>query len=279
MSARDLTRQDMILSYFSLRGASSPQGPAFEERLDAAAAAGFSAVGLLIPEYQALRKRGHTDAELVEALESRGLVLAEIEALLGWAATGDMLKLSEPQLDTACHMAEVFGARHLQAIGPFEGTTRDAAAAFARVCDRAAEVDLRVAIEFLPFNNIVDAGVALEIVNGADRPNGGLCVDVWHHFRGARDDALLRAIPPERVVAIQLSDGTLEPEDPDYVKDCMENRKPLGEGEFDLPGFLGILEEIAPDVPRSYEVISTALGALSPKDAAQRIADGARRFA
>jgi sugar phosphate isomerase/epimerase len=271
--ARALTRSDWILSHFSLRGTG------FDERLDAAADAGFAAVGMLIPEYQKLRRQGRSDADLLEALASRGLVLAEIEALLGWAASGDALAMSREHLDVACHMAEVFGARHLQAIGPFEGTVDDAARAFARVCDRAAEVGLLVAIEFLPFNNIDHAGVALDIANRAGRRNGGLCVDVWHHFRGARDEALLRAIPSERIVSIQLNDGTLEPQDSDYIRDCMENRKPMGEGEFDLPTFLGILDETGTDVPWSLEVISTELQKLDAAAAARRIANGVRAFA
>jgi len=55
--ARSLGRADWILSYFSLRGAS------FEDRLEAARAAGFAGVGLLIPEYQRLRSEGRSDAE------------------------------------------------------------------------------------------------------------------------------------------------------------------------------------------------------------------------
>ena len=41
--------------------------------------------------------------------------------------------------------------------------------AFARACDTAAEVGLRVALEFLPPNNIPDAGVALDL-DGNRRP-------------------------------------------------------------------------------------------------------------
>lgn len=271
-SARDLGRSDWILSHFTLRGVP------FEERLDAAADAGFAAVGLLIPEYQKLRKQGFSDADLTSALAERGLVLAEIEALVGWGESGDALAFSEGFLETACHMGEVFSARHLQVIGPYEGSLDDAGRAFARVCDRAAEAQLQVAIEFLPFNNIDHAGVALEIADRANRPNGGLCIDSWHHFRGACDDALLRAIPPERVVSIQLNDGTLVPEHPDYLKDCMVNRRPLGEGEFDLRGFAMLLDEIAPDVPRSYEIISTELQALPAREVARRVAEGARAF-
>ena len=174
--------------------------------------------------------------------------------------------------------AEFFGSRHLHITGPFAGTVSDAARAFARVCDRAAEVGLLVAIEFLPPNNIPDAGVALDIAERAGRPNGGVCIDAWHHFRGARRDALLRRLPVERIISIQLSDGTVVPREADYIQDCLHNRMPLGEGEFDLLPFLALLDEIGAQAPRSFEVISTELEALPHREAAERIATAARRY-
>jgi len=264
---------DDVLSFFSLQHA------ALDERLDAAAGAGFEGVGLLLHHYLDLVARGRTDAELRGAFDARGLALVEIEALMGWgAAEGSPLRaMADAHLDTACHMAEVFGARHLQVTGPVEGSDEDVARAFARVCDRAAEVGLRVAIEFLPPNNIPDARTALAIADAAGRENGGVCVDVWHHFRGARDMAQLRAIPAERIVSIQLSDGTLEPEveGQDYIADCLVHRRPCGEGEFDLAGVVGLLDATGCGAPRSFEVISSALQALPSAEAAARIKAGA----
>jgi sugar phosphate isomerase/epimerase len=270
-SARDLESSDWILSYFSLRFAS------FEERVEAAASAGFAGIGFMLHDYRQLVRDGVRDEDLVEILERFGVSLAEVEPLMGWANTDT--RAADSHLETACHMAEVFGARHLHLGGPFEGSIEDAAKGFARVCDRAAEVGLRVALEFLPFNNIPDAAVALEIVDRASRPNGGLCVDAWHHFRGANDESLLRAIPGERIVSLQISDGTLEPVDSDYVRDCLENRRAPGEGEFELDRVLAIIRESGCRAPRSFEVISTELQALPHAEAALRIARGARTLA
>lgn len=269
-SARELTASDWILSSMSL-----PMGTPFDERLDAAANAGFQGFGLLVFEYQALVASGRSPAELKEAVESRGLVLAEIEALMNW--TGVDHTAADAALETACEMADVFGARHFQAIGPYEGSIDDAGAAFARVCDRAAESDLRVAIEFFSSNNISDARVALEIVERANRPNGGICLDIWHHVRGANDESLLRAIPAERVVSVQLSDGAIEPVEANYMKDTMENRLAPGEGEFDIPRFLALLDEIGCRAPRSIEVLSKAYQeSMSVAQIAERLAKGAR---
>ncbi len=269
-SARELGPGDWILSNFSLMGVS------FDDRIDAAAEAGFAGIGLLLYEYSNLLESGRTALELRKALDSRGLVLAEIEALMGWASTDTTA--ADRALDVACEMADVFGARHLQAIGPYEGSIDDAVRAFARVCDRAARSELRVAIEFLPPNNIPDAGVALEIAEQADRPNGGVCLDVWHHFRGAKDESLIRALPVGRIVSLQLSDGTLEPANPNYMADTMENRVAPGEGEFDLAGFLAMLDEIGCRAPRSFEVLSREYSSMPPVDVARRIAAGAKKL-
>ncbi len=268
--ARELGREDLILSHFSLRHAD------FDARLEAASGAGFAGIGLFIAEYERLRAAGRSDAELCSALAAHGLVLAEIEVLTGWSASGESRARADAWLDTACHMAEVFGARHVQAIGPYEGAFDDAARAFARVCDRAADVGLRVALEFLPPTNIPDAGVALALVERAGRANGGLCLDTWHHFRGARDWDLLRKLPGERVVSIQLDDGTLAPEHPEFYADTTRNRRLFGAGEFDLPHFTRVLDEIGATGPRSLEVISSELEALPPREAARRIADSFR---
>lgn len=266
--ARELGPDAAVLSYFSLQFAD------FDERLDAAAEAGFQGIGLLLHDYRRMLRKGRTPKELREAVDARGLAVVEIEALMGWGAAD--FSFAAADLDTVCEMAELFESRHLQAVGPFEGSLDDAGRAFARACDRAADVGLRVALEFLPPNNIPDAGVALDIVERAGRSNGGLCVDSWHHFRGARDEVLLRDVPADRLVSVQLSDGTLEPTSDDYIPDCMTHRVPTGEGEFDLPRLLSILDEAGCTAPRCFEVISAELQGLPHREAARRIAAGAR---
>ena len=93
----------------------------------------------------------------------------------------------------------------------------------------------------------------VEIVERADRPNGGVCVDIWHHARGANDLDLIRAIPDELIVGIQMSDGTTEPALDDYKDDCLRNRQPPGTGDFDAVGFAQTLLDKGVDVPWSIE--------------------------
>ena len=250
----DLGPDDLILSHFSL-GRSRP----FEERVRAAAEAGFAAMGLYIGEYQRLRAEGARDADLRSVLDHYGMPLVEIEALRGWSATGAERAAYLQTEQSVFAMSDALGpGHHVQVIGPYAGTLDDAAAAFAGVCDRAAEHGLAAAIEFLPeMSNIPDAATAMQIVTRAGRANGGICLDSWHHFRGADDDDMLRAIPAERIFTVQLDDVP-------------------GEGEFDLIGFLGLLEEMGVRLPLSVEVISADLLQRPAGEVARRLADTTR---
>lgn len=264
---------DLILSHFSL-GRFRP----FEERVRAAAGAGFAAMGLYIGEYERLRAQGARDADLRGFLDQHGMRVVEIEALRGWSATGDERAAYLRTERAVFAMSDALGpAHHVQVIGPYTGTLDDAAEAFAGLCDRAAEHGLAAAIEFLPeMSNIPDAATAMRIVTRAGRPNGGICLDCWHHFRGANDDDMLRSIPAERVFAVQFDDGPRQRVDPDYYTDCTRHRRVPGEGDFDLVGFLRLVGEMGVRLPLSVEVMSADLQPRPAAETARRLADATR---
>jgi sugar phosphate isomerase/epimerase len=259
---------DAVLSHFSLRWAD------LGERLDAAAAAGFGAIGLSVRAFAQAEASGLSAADQRRMADEAGVAVTEMEAVRAWPSGPEEARSAHATEDTAWRMADTFGCRYLQVIGPFGGSLEAASGAFGSLCDRAASHGVTVGIEFLPFTNISDASVAAAIVDGAGRPNGGVCVDAWHHFRGAADDRLLEKLTASRIVAVQFDDGSLLPEDPDYYTDCLENRRVPGEGEFDLVGFVRLLDAMDVSVPVSIEVISTQLQALPAVEAATRMRDG-----
>ena len=262
---------ELVLSHHCVRHAS------FEERAAAAAEAGYDGFGLNLRAYRQMRVDGVTDDEMAAVLERHGQRLVEVEAIAGWAGSPDARTRAAENEALVHHLADAFGVRYVQLIGPHDGGVADAAAAFAGVCDRAGEHDLVVGLEFLPFTNIPDVSAALAIVEKAGRPNGGVCVDAWHFFRGNRDWGALAAVPGELVFDVQIDDGPLEPEHPDYVEDTLANRRLPGHGEFDLVGLIRALDAIGVDAPISVEVISDELDALTPTAAATQMADATRR--
>ena len=135
-----------MLSHFSVRHAE------FDERVRAAADAGYVGIGLYLQEYERLRAAGpHRRRPARHRSTTHGQRVTEFEALRGWASGGEAHALCLRHLDTVDRMAEAFGpAHHVQVIGPYEGSLDDAAAGFAMVCDRLAARGMRAALEYFP---------------------------------------------------------------------------------------------------------------------------------
>ena len=260
-----------MLSHFSL----AREHP-IEDRIEAASAAGFAGIGLYVGQFRTLRESGMTTGQLDELLTGADLCLAEIEVLMGWASERPSDAYWEME-SLVWELVDAFDSRYVQAIGPYDGTVADAAERFGALCDRAADHGAVVGLEFLPFTNIVDAADALAIVEGADRPNGGVCVDIWHHARGADDLELIRAIPRELITGVQMSDGPATPTLDDYKDDCLRHRVPPGEGDFDAQTFVGTLIDMGVELPWSLEVCNDDVWGEPGADHVRRAADGMRR--
>lgn len=236
----------------------------FEERVRAGALAGYDGIGLNFVGYRQCRESGLTDDEMAAVLNAYDQRILEVEALRGWSASGEARARSDHLVEVAFHLADRFGVPYLQAIGPYEGTLDRAAAEFGLLCDRAADHAMVVGLEFLPWiTNIGDLTTARRIVEAAGRSNGGVCIDAWHFIRGDIDWDALAEVPPELVRCVQIDDGTLVPEDPDYLRDCLTNRRIPGQGEFDLERLIRVLDGAGCAAPISVEVISRQLEGLS----------------
>jgi sugar phosphate isomerase/epimerase len=277
---RELSRDDLIASYFTLSGAGvgQPARFTFTERVAAAAAAGFSALGMQLQDYDDNRAAGLSDADMRQILNDHGVCVAEIEFLFDWTRGDEQGRRSRDIEDRLYRLSDVFESRHLN-VGEIVADPLDSidavAERFGGVCDRAARHGLLVAIEFLPWSSIPDAATAWEIARRADRHNGGVLVDAWHHFRGAADPEMLRAIPGDRVFAIQLDDADAEPVGAPF-EDTMLRRRLPGEGAFDLTGLIRLLDEMGVTAPLSVEILSTEHAALPVEEAARRAHDTTR---
>lgn len=274
MTARDLRWPDLVWSHFS-----RPRFGQFDERVSAASAAGYAGIGLYVHEYARLRQEeGRTPREIATVLDHHGVALADVEVARGWWATeGPAFEECRTIERLAYEMADEFGVRYLQAIGPHDCQLDQAVEGFAALCDRAGEHGLLVGLEWLPYTNVADAAAAQRIVDAADRPNGGYCADIWHHVRGANDIDQIRSLEPERIFAVQMNDGPNTPQLDDYKTDCLANRVVPGEGEFDCVGFVRTMIDMGVTAPISVEVCSTELWNAPIEDAARRSADAMRR--
>lgn len=204
-------------------------------------------------------------------------MIANIEVVRGWASPDRANEACTSQEALAFEMADRFGCRYLQAIGSYTGSVAEAAAGFASLCDRAADHGLLVGLEWVPsLTNIESAAVADAIVSEADRPNGGFCFDSWHLTRSTNDLDDLRRLDGAKIFATQFNDGTILPQHPDYLEDCLTNRVPPGRGEFALAEMIRILDRGGSVAPIGLEVCSQQLSEGPVATAAQLAADGMR---
>jgi sugar phosphate isomerase/epimerase len=253
-----------------------PPGTTLPDRVRAAAAGGFSGIGLRPRDRAEALADGLSDAGARALLDDNGVALVELEVHRGWGLTGDAAEQARDAEQKMYELADAYGGgRHMMAVGEIEGDLDDVAERFAGLCDRAAEHGLAVAIEFLPWTSIPDAGVAWDIVRLAGRDNGGVLVDTWHHFRGAADDDLIRAIPPERIICVQFDDA-----DADVVgtmlEDTIHRRRLPGEGSFDLDGFVRLMDDHGVHCPWSVEILSDDLRRRTAEEAAVAAGSAAR---
>ena len=264
-----------------------PSDISFHQRVEAAAAGGFAAISLWGRDYERARADGLADADIRMRLADHDLVVGELDPAWWWLpgaadvhipAEVDTQRVFQHGEDAMFRIAAAVGARSLNAVDVFGGPwdVDDAAAAFATLCDRAAEHGLLVHLEFLPWSKVPDVATAWEIVRRADRPNGGIAVDAWHFFRGKPDFDALRAVPGDKVLGLQLDDGPATPED-NLLHATLHERLLPGEGDFDLRALLGTLADIDAVAPIGVEVFSDALHALGPTEAARRAANAIRR--
>jgi sugar phosphate isomerase/epimerase len=261
---------DLVLAHWTMAPAT------FEERCRAAAAGGFAGIGILPDVYRAARADGYTDDDLDAMLASYGVALAELESLS--IAGPDSEVTVDEQLAVHWRLADRFGADRLGVVVRPGHAREYQVDRFRVICDEAARRGVRVGIEFIGAGVAAfdDARSTLAFVLESDRPNGGLILDCYHHFRNADDWSQLEELPSERVVMIQLSDARVPPAVGDYIADTMHHRMVPGTGQFELLRFVTTLDAIGADAPWSLEVLSDELAALPPEEQGRRLGEGAR---
>jgi sugar phosphate isomerase/epimerase len=276
---------ELICSHFTLTGAPGSERArfGFAERVHAAADAGFTGIGLLGFDHRLSNDAGLTDADMAMMLADRGLRIAEVEFLLEWSAGPD-----EPERQAVARRveeqvwatADAFGPR-VVAVGELVGPEQlppfaELVERFAALCDRAAQHDLLVALEFTPWSGIPDIATAAALVRVSERHNAGINLDTWHWFRGNPSAEVLRDVA-DRVFMLQIDDADREVVGTLYEDTTMRRRYP-GEGSFDLVGFLLLARDAGVTAPVSVEVMSTEHYALPVGEAARRAYASARRI-
>jgi sugar phosphate isomerase/epimerase len=264
---RTLTADDLVICSGTMGRAPLPVAVA------AASAAGFAGISAYFDDVAAALADRWTAASLATLLDDHGLAVAELDGRFAWLP-GDEDR-GWPTTDAFVDAAATVGARSItvletrrRALGselPWDAV----AEAYAAVCDRAAEHDLLVHIEYFPYSALDRLGVAWEVARRADRPNGGVMVDLWHHVRGPDAGTPSLAAPGDRILAVQVGDVAAVPWD-DRRAEMMHGRVLPGHGAADVPGLLRTLRAAGCQAPFEVEVYDDALTEMGPEAAARQ---------
>jgi sugar phosphate isomerase/epimerase len=275
---------ELLAAYWTIAGDIYPMGPtevspySFEHRMEAAGKAGFKGIGLVHNGMMAtVDEIGYPAMKAV--LERNGIKHVELEFLVDWYHSGERRRQSDKVRLEMLEAAKALGARSIK-IGP--GIGEDVAdidlmvKEFILLCQEAAEVGANIVLEIMPFSNVRTLETALAIVEGADQPNGGLLLDIWHLQRGGIDYSEIANIPPRFIKSIELNDAHKYPIEPLWM-DTLHKRVLPGDGTFDIPAFIKAVEATGYDGPWGLEVLSDTHRKLPLETMAQRAFESTMR--
>ncbi|MFK7733921.1 MAG: sugar phosphate isomerase/epimerase family protein, partial [Pseudomonadales bacterium] len=264
----------------------SLDGVSFEGFLDAAAGAGFDAVTLNNAFYVQAKAAGVSDQEFAQRVRDNGLFVSDIDPLFNWLPGNVTLPGDDAiSLCTQASMNDVFELAHLVGTDLVNAplgfanpeSEQQIVDGFAALCERAQQENLRVSLEFMPFNQVSNLETAARIVKQAGCSNGGIMFDCWHHHRGGGVPDDLLTVPGEHFFAFQLDDALAKPMS-DVMEETLNHRELPGEGCIDLPAILKNLDTIGATPVYDVEVFNESLRSLTATQRAEKLYNSSRTF-
>lgn len=260
-------KPELLAAYWTIAGDVYPGAPtevspfSLEERAAAAARAGYTGMGLVHEDLvHNVKRLGY--AGIRRVLADNGIRHVEVEFLNEWYALSSSAARVESDRVRAdlLEAAAELKARNLKVCARlFDEQPPDIALMrdeFARLCEQARAVGSNVIIEMMPFTSLATIDDTMKVLAGADQPNGGILLDIWHVHRGGMDYREIAKIPARFLKGIELDDanpkvvGTL-------FEDTRFQRRLCGEGVFDVPAFLRAVHSAGFDAPYyGVEIIS-----------------------
>lgn len=243
----------------------------FRDRVRCAAEAGFEGIGLRAENYLDSKKAGVTDQEMLAILDQYNMKVTEVEYITAW---GNAVKQEEKE-QAIYHMAHMFNVKHINCGLLEKFPEEEVIVALGELCDRAG--DLEIGVEFMPYSGVPDLATAWRVVKACKRSNAMLICDTWHWARANHTPDMIKDIPADRIVSIQLCDVLKTPyENP--RDESLHDRLAPGEGYGNTVEFTRMLKEhgVKPRVI-SVETISDSLVAKGVPVAAKTVYKALRR--
>jgi 4-hydroxyphenylpyruvate dioxygenase len=236
-----------------------------DEKLAAAAAAGFDGVELFESD---LIAAAPSPADIRRRVEDLGLSMELYQPFRDFEAVppdrlAHNLRRARRKLELACQL----GAPMLlvcSSVSDLAVVDDDLASEqLHRLATMAEEHGVRVAYEALSWGRHVhDYEHAWRIVEAADHPALGVCLDSFHILSLGTGLDTIGSIPSDKLFFLQLSDAPLLAMD--VLQWSRHHRCFPGQGSFDLPGFLHRVVAAGYRGPLSLEVFNDVFRQADP---------------
>ncbi len=240
------------------------------EKLEAIAAAGFSAIEIFEQDF--IADEG-TPRDVGRIVRDHGLEIAlfqpfrDFEGLPGALRT-KAFDRAERKFDLMQELGTDLvlfcSSVHPQALGGIDRAAED----FAELGERAAKRGIRVGYEALAWGTHVnDHRDAWEIVRRADHPNIGLIVDSFHTLGRKIDPNTIRRIPGDKIFFVQLADAPMIEMDLLYWSRHFRNMP--GEGDLAVTDFMRAVVATGYNGPVSLEIFNDQFRQGNPRTVAR----------
>ncbi len=227
------------------------------EKLRACAAAGFDGVEIFEPDLVAAEE----SPEEIRALTDRlGLTIDLYQPFRdAEGVTEDVMTENLRRAEAKFAVMNRLGVDLMLVCSNVATATIDSdevsAGQLARLGDLAAGYGIRLAFEALAWGTYVDDyRRAWRIVQLADHPQVGVCLDSFHILSRGHDPAAIANIPGEKIFFLQLADAPAL--SMDVLSWSRHHRLFPGEGSWDLGAFVGHVAAAGYAGPLSLEVFN-----------------------
>jgi len=259
----------------------------FRDHVAAAAAGGFTSLAIAPNTVRDALQSGLTFGDIRSIASDAGVPLSNLDSLTDWAPIRTPSDVDQElwdryqfTVDEGLEMCAELGLKSILAIPGFDKGALPLDILIERFgvfCDKAAKIGVRIDLEFMPFWGVPDLASAWAIVGGANRPNSGITIDIWHFCKGQPDFGLLQSIPGDKLAAVQVDDGQWRQISPSQHEDTVRYRNFPGEGQFPVVEVLKILWEKGHLRSIGPEVFSDEANVLNPVDAGRKSGETLRR--
>ncbi len=235
------------------------------EKLHACAAAGFDGVEIFEPD---LIAGDHSPEEIRQLARRLGLSLDLYQPLRDLEGVDDTVFADNLRRAGATFAtAQRLGIDTVLVCSNVATATVDSdevsADQLRRIGEVAAGYGVRIAFEALAWGRFIDDyRRAWRVVELADHPNVGVCLDSFHVLSRGHDPSAIEDIPGDKIFYLQLADAPAL--SMDVLSWSRHHRLFPGEGSFDLAGFVRHTLAAGYSGPLSLEVFNDTFRQTDP---------------